>query len=318
MECIYSQTVYYLPQIMNKKVVYSMIFSKNMIWRAVIFAIIFTIFLALTMDETQNSINIGQAFILTVCTIILIVSAFFIGQYCSCPSYECYKMKRNTVPIKREIILNDGKKLTNFDRILISFINIFSIPKTFMTYFQCIFDIITDYNGRNARNLMAENPEYRSDLEHNEIVIAPSKGLKSAYFTYGPDDLFKYFQKNKIPYRVTICESADDFEHLIIDDTAAVLWLFGHGNIGGYLTENHEIVRYSKYQEEPYVSHRKKAIYQLHCNSKDPYNPNPLSRILVDGWDFLEKGNNNSADNKAFVRFAIENKEEFPGIWDSI
>lgn len=303
---------------MDKKVINDMIFSKMMIYRIVIFATMFAIFWAFTKSETQNSVNIGLVFIMIFILMISLSLLLFFLSYCCGHEYRCYKKKRNIVPIKRAVPLEKGIKIPAIRKIINCIRSRFSFIHLIILYFLGCLDIITDYNGRKNQNLMSETPEYRSDLEHNEIVIAPSKGLKSAYFTYGPDDLFKYFQKNKIPYRVTICESTDDFERLIIDDTAAVLWLFGHGNIGGYLTGNHEIVWYSKYQEEPYVSHRKKAIYQLHCNSKNLYHPNPLSRILVDGWDFREKGNNNSADNKAFVRFAIENKEEFPGIWDSI
>lgn len=303
---------------MDKKIIKSIIFSKQTVLRLVIFAITFTLLYIFSVNNTQNSVNIGLIFMLTIIlmfsvSLICFLLAYFCGQ-----KYRYYKRKRNIVPIKRVVELKDAKKINTIQRIWNKLFRIKYIVSDSLSKVIASLDIITDYRGKKAQIQMSENPEYRSDLEHNEIVIAPSKGLKSAYYTNGPDDLYRYFQEKNIPYHITICNSSDDFDRIILNDTAAVLWLFGHGNIGGYQAGNHDIIRYSKYQEEPYVSHRKKAVYQLHCNSKNPYHPNPLSRILVDGWDFREKGVTQPADNKAFVRFAIENKDEFPGIWETV
>lgn len=175
----------------------------------------------------------------------------------------------------------------------------------------------TIYFGKTSKDFIDNHPEWHAECLHNGIVICPSRGSVELYYSYGPEDLTEYFLTNRIPYKVYACNTVDDFKSLVKNDSIGVLWLFGHGNIGGFAVTNNDFVNYYEFETEEYQNHKKTAVYQLHCNHNNLESPYPLSKILVDGWDFREKGEHTHVTIKAYIRYIISHHTLFPGIWES-
>ena len=183
------------------------------------------------------------------------------------------------------------------------------------TYYPCYYMI---FFGKRAKDYIDNNSEWHPERLHNGIVICPSRGSAESYYSYGPDDLTEYFFTNHIPYKVYACNTVDDFKSLVKNDQIGVLWLFGHGDIGSFRVTNKDVVNYYEFETDEYQNHKKIAVYQLHCNLKNTESPNPLSKILVDGWDFQEKGKHYPWTIKAYIRYIISHHTLFPGIWESV
>jgi len=183
------------------------------------------------------------------------------------------------------------------------------------TYYPCYYMI---FFGKRAKDYIDNHSEWHPERLHNGIVICPSRGSAESYYSYGPDDLTEYFFTNHIPYKVYACNTIDDFKSLVKNDQIGVLWLFGHGDIGSFRVTNKDVVNYYEFETDEYQNHKKIAVYQLHCNLKNTESPNPLSKILVDGWDFQEKGKHYPWTIKAYIRYIISHHTLFPGIWESV
>jgi len=176
----------------------------------------------------------------------------------------------------------------------------------------------TIYFGKTSKDFIDNHSEWHAECLHNGIVICPSRGSVESYYSYGPEDLTEYFLTNHIPYKIYACNTVEDFKSLVKNDSIGVLWLFGHGNLGGFAVTNKDVVKYYEFETEEYQNHKKIAVYQLHCNSKFPESPYPLSKILVDGWDFREKDRHTNLTIKAYIRYIISHHTLFPGIWESV
>ena len=158
--------------------------------------------------------------------------------------------------------------------------------------------------------------EYKAACPHNAIIICPSRGFKPGYFFDGPELLVDYFLSHHIPYKVYIPQSCEEFFQIILNENARVLWLFGHGTVGSFAITLRETVKYIDLIGTPFLRCRKIAVHQLHCNGKNRESPYSLSRLLVDGWDFHEKGLQNHAKNRVYVSYVLEHHEMYPGIWE--
>ena len=157
--------------------------------------------------------------------------------------------------------------------------------------------------------------EFHADVRHNAIVICPSSGFKPEYFIDGPEMLVEFFSTHQIPYKVYLPQSREEFLQIIKNKNAAALWLFGHGTVGSFAITLSESVLYADLIGTDLLCCRKTAVHQLHCNGKNWISPYSLSYLLVDGWDFHEKGLQDREKNRAYVKYVLDYHERFPGIW---
>lgn len=178
-----------------------------------------------------------------------------------------------------------------------------------MSYHKATYSI-------QCRDNILSHIEQNAHLPHNAIIICPSRGFTPYYFIYGPDILVDYFLTLQIPYKVYIPSNVDEFNEIIRNENAAVLWLFGHGSIGSFTITRDISINYIDYIQSSWRNYRKIAIHQLHCNNKNRESPHSLSKILVDGWDFHEKGINTLWTIRAYVEYALSHRDKFPGIWE--
>lgn len=165
---------------------------------------------------------------------------------------------------------------------------------------------------KREKQFMEENPQFRADMPHNGIVICHSERVSLPQFGFGSDQLVHYFVERQIPYRVYNCSTIDDFVSVIHNDAVQVIWIFGHGDRGGISLKD----GYHSYSKIPAAKfHKKISVYQLHCNGGTD---EPLSRIIVDGWDFGEDHVRQAYENRAHVEQILAEPDKFPGIWEPV
>lgn len=166
-----------------------------------------------------------------------------------------------------------------------------------------------------AKKYCQEHLEFESQQKHHAIIIAIStqrishRIWKNLPYSSGASSLVAYFLEKKLPYKVYECRTIDDFETVICNDKAVVLWIFGHGS-KGVLDILNEKVRYVKYDTPKYAIHQKKAIYQFHCNCG---NEKSLTEILANGNGIdsgLSDGKRNANENEIDIQSIIQT--DFP------
>ena len=159
---------------------------------------------------------------------------------------------------------------------------------------------------------MGENSALRADLSHNGIVLCHGDRSSLPLYGFGAEQLLDYFLKRHIPYQMYNCFTVDDFASVVQNDAVQVMWIFGHGDRGGVCLRD----GYLSYVTIPNAGlHKKIAVYQLHCNGGTD---KPLSRIVVDGWDFGEDHVRSGYENRAHIEQILTSPDKFPGIWGSV
>ena len=175
-----------------------------------------------------------------------------------------------------------------------------------------LFSPLEYLHQKREKQFMEENPQFRADMPHNGIVICHSERVSLPQFGFGSDQLVHYFVERQIPYRVYNCSTIDDFVSVIHNDAVQVIWIFGHGDRGGISLKD----GYHSYSKIPAAKfHKKISVYQLHCNGGTD---EPLSRIIVDGWDFGEDHVRQAYENRAHVEQILAEPDKFPGIWEPV
>ena len=236
--------------------------------------------------------------------------------------YKKYNKTDEICPIQIEgrIISLDKPVLSWWRR---TYLRIAKVLLFFRRYFLHYWEIIIslpDYQDMifqyQSMHFVLSHHKYPADVHHNAIIICPSRGFKPEYFTNGPELLVEYFSTHQIPYKVYLPQNREEFLQIIQNEKTAVLWLFGHGTIGSFGITLKESMKYVDLIGTPLMRCRKIAIHQLHCNGKNWESPYSLSRLLVDGWDFHEKGLQDPGKNRAYVKYVLNHQERFPGIWE--
>ena len=176
-----------------------------------------------------------------------------------------------------------------------------------------LFSPLEYLHQKREKQFMEENPQYHSDLPHNGIIICHGTRDNHPFYGFGSDQLVHYFVEKGIPYRVYNCFTFDDFVDVVHNNSVQVMWIFGHGNRGG-VGIGHSCLVYAK--DIPEVDlHKKIAVYQFHCNGGVAM---PLSRLVVDGWDFQEEGLNTGYKLRAHIEQILAEPDKFPGIWEPV
>lgn len=162
-----------------------------------------------------------------------------------------------------------------------------------------------------AKKYCEKHPEFESQKRHHAIIVAIStkkfwhRLCKNYPYSGGTVELINHLLEKKLPYKVYECRTIDAFDAIIRNDNAAILWIFGHGSKGGLLILN-EKVDYAKYDTSEYASHKKKEIYQLHCNKGGEKS---LTKILASGNGIdtgYRNGKRTAYNNEAAIQKLFE------------
>lgn len=147
-----------------------------------------------------------------------------------------------------------------------------------------------DKGWKRAQNY----PQFKSDNEHDAIVVVHEKFAKKCFYGDGIDLLIDFFKEQDIPYKLYHCYNLDTFEMIVRNANAVNLWLFGHGRRGGIACGN-QSVEYEKFKN----ANPKRYIYQFHCN---PGTETSLAEYLSNGRGYVSNRVNHPVENREHIK----------------
>lgn len=141
-------------------------------------------------------------------------------------------------------------------------------------------------------------------------VVLTNKSRKDENFIYfsGIMFLIKYFEKNKIPFKLMKKFDKEKFKEFVYDPNCDGLYIIGHGVRHGLVIDKNEILYYCSFRNAP----KNKFVVQLHCNK---FGGESLADII--GPDipqsFVTDGSRYSNENLAYFldRYQPSFKERF-------
>lgn len=135
---------------------------------------------------------------------------------------------------------------------------------------------------------------FKSDKEHDAIVVVHEKFAKKCFYGWGIDLLINFFMEKEVPYKVYHCYTLDKFEEIVRNENVVNLWLFGHGRRGGIASGN-QLMEYRTLKN----AHPKRYIYQFHCN---PGNETSLAEYLSNGLGYVSNRSTAMVENREHIK----------------